>query len=235
MLEPYCSEFLIHAADVEGLQQGIDEALVSKLAEWCTIPVTYAGGGRNLGDLDRVKSSSAGKVDLTIGSALDIFGGSGVTFAECVEPAFILNLSQPTTPQQTPTSSLPENNLNLYRQLSSLSSIIKLPLLYSISPLHFRKPATPNSSLSSLAQVRYCPPPSPLSTYKNETRCIVAQRLELSNHHSITGSTKDPENGPAVAASIFTAVVVYAFFMVFCGIQAFLHVRSSRRGAISLR
>ncbi|PGH15774.1 1-(5-phosphoribosyl)-5-[(5-phosphoribosylamino)methylideneamino] imidazole-4-carboxamide isomerase [Helicocarpus griseus UAMH5409] len=85
MLEPYCSEFLIHAADVEGLQQGIDEALVSRLAEWCTIPVTYAGGGRNLGDLERVKTSSGGKVDLTIGSALDIFGGSGVTFAECVE------------------------------------------------------------------------------------------------------------------------------------------------------
>ncbi|KAK2774518.1 Enzyme that catalyzes the fourth step in the histidine pathway [Onygenales sp. PD_12] len=84
MLEPYCSEFLIHAADVEGLQQGIDEALVSKLAQWCTIPVTYAGGGRNLGDLDRVKASSGGKVDLTIGSALDIFGGSGVTFDECV-------------------------------------------------------------------------------------------------------------------------------------------------------
>ncbi|KAG5292874.1 5-proFAR isomerase [Histoplasma ohiense] len=85
MLEPYCSEFLIHAADVEGLQQGIDDALVSKLGEWCTIPVTYAGGGRNLGDLDRVKSGSGGKVDLTIGSALDIFGGSGVTFAECVK------------------------------------------------------------------------------------------------------------------------------------------------------
>ncbi|PGH23428.1 1-(5-phosphoribosyl)-5-[(5-phosphoribosylamino)methylideneamino] imidazole-4-carboxamide isomerase [Polytolypa hystricis UAMH7299] len=85
MLEPYCSEFLIHAADVEGLQQGIDEELVSKLAQWCTIPVTYAGGGRNLGDLDRVKESSGGKVDLTIGSALDIFGGSGVTFEECVQ------------------------------------------------------------------------------------------------------------------------------------------------------
>ncbi|OAT00229.1 uncharacterized protein BDCG_16531 [Blastomyces dermatitidis ER-3] len=58
--------------------------------------------------------------------------------------------------------------------------------------------------------------------------------LFKSNHHSITGSTKDPEDGTAVAASIFTAVVVYAFFIVFCGIQAFLHVRSSRRGAISL-
>ena len=85
LLEPYCSEFLIHAADVEGLQQGIDEELVSRLAEWCTIPVTYAGGGRGLADLEKVKSSSSGKVDLTIGSALDIFGGAGVTFDECVE------------------------------------------------------------------------------------------------------------------------------------------------------
>lgn len=84
LLEPYCSEFLIHAADVEGLQQGIDEELVSKLAQWCTIPITYAGGARSLQDLERVHSSSQGKVDLTIGSALDIFGGSGVTFDECI-------------------------------------------------------------------------------------------------------------------------------------------------------
>ncbi|GIK00505.1 enzyme that catalyzes the fourth step in the histidine pathway [Aspergillus viridinutans] len=84
MLEPYCSEFLIHAADVEGLQQGIDEELVAKLAEWCSIPITYAGGARSLQDLEKVHVSSHGKVDLTIGSALDIFGGSGVTFDECV-------------------------------------------------------------------------------------------------------------------------------------------------------
>lgn len=84
-LEPYCSEFLIHAADVEGLQQGVDEDLVAKLAKWCTIPVTYAGGARHLQDLEKVHVSSQGKVDLTIGSALDIFGGSGVTFDECIE------------------------------------------------------------------------------------------------------------------------------------------------------
>ncbi|KAF5873769.1 putative phosphoribosylformimino-5-aminoimidazole carboxamide ribotide isomerase protein [Botrytis fragariae] len=84
-LEPYCSEFLIHAADNEGLQKGIDEQLVEKLAQWCSIPVTYAGGGRNLQDLDNVKRLSDGKVDLTIGSALDVFGGSGVTFDECVQ------------------------------------------------------------------------------------------------------------------------------------------------------
>ncbi|TVY92790.1 1-(5-phosphoribosyl)-5-[(5-phosphoribosylamino)methylideneamino] imidazole-4-carboxamide isomerase [Lachnellula willkommii] len=84
-LEPYCSEFLIHAADNEGLQKGIDEKLVEKLAQWCSIPVTYAGGGRNLEDLDHVKRLSNGRVDLTIGSALDVFGGSGVTFDECVQ------------------------------------------------------------------------------------------------------------------------------------------------------
>ncbi|KAF2841460.1 phosphoribosylformimino-5-aminoimidazole carboxamide ribotide isomerase [Patellaria atrata CBS 101060] len=84
LLEPYCSEFLIHAADNEGLQQGIDHELVRKLAEWCTIPVTYAGGGRNMEDLETVQMLSNGKVDLTIGSALDIFGGSGVKFEDCV-------------------------------------------------------------------------------------------------------------------------------------------------------
>ena len=84
MLEPYCSEFLIHAADNEGLQQGIDRELVSRLAEWCSIPVTYAGGGRSLEDLKLVQSSSGGKVDLTIGSALDIFGGSGITLEDCI-------------------------------------------------------------------------------------------------------------------------------------------------------
>ncbi|KAI5246578.1 putative 5-proFAR isomerase His6 [Aureobasidium subglaciale] len=85
LLQPYCSEFLIHAADNEGLQQGIDEELVRKLSEWSSIPVTYAGGGRNLQDLELVESLSGGKVDLTIGSALDVFGGNGVKFDECCE------------------------------------------------------------------------------------------------------------------------------------------------------
>lgn len=84
LLTPHCSEFLIHAADVEGLCRGIDEDLVSALAKWCTIPVTYAGGGRSIDDLELVKKLSDGKVDLTIGSALDIFGGSGVKFEDVV-------------------------------------------------------------------------------------------------------------------------------------------------------
>lgn len=83
-LSKHCSEFLIHAADVEGLQAGIDEELVSTLGRYVTIPTTYAGGARSLADLQRVHELSGGNVDLTIGSALDIFGGSGVTLDDCI-------------------------------------------------------------------------------------------------------------------------------------------------------
>lgn len=83
-LSQHCDEFLIHAADVEGLQAGIDEDLVKLLGEACPIPVTYAGGARTLEDLKLVDQLSGGRVDLTIGSALDIFGGKGVTLEECI-------------------------------------------------------------------------------------------------------------------------------------------------------
>lgn len=84
-LSAHCAEFLVHAADVEGLQGGIDEALVELLGQSCEIPVTYAGGARSLEDLQRVSELSEGKVDLTIGSALDIFGGNGITLEECIK------------------------------------------------------------------------------------------------------------------------------------------------------
>ena len=84
-LAGHCSEFLIHAADVEGLQAGIDQELVKFLGDIASIPVTYAGGARSLEDLKLVHELSNGKVDLTIGSALDIFGGNGVTLNECIE------------------------------------------------------------------------------------------------------------------------------------------------------
>lgn len=84
-LSKYCSEFLIHAADVEGLCRGIDEDLVRALGKWVSIPTTYAGGAYKIEDLKMVKELSGGKVDLTFGSALDIFGGSGVFFRDCVE------------------------------------------------------------------------------------------------------------------------------------------------------
>jgi phosphoribosylformimino-5-aminoimidazole carboxamide ribotide isomerase len=80
----WCAEFLIHAADVEGLCRGIDTELVSKLAGWTSIPCTYAGGAKSLADLETVTRLGQGRVDLTIGSALDIFGGKGVKYGEAV-------------------------------------------------------------------------------------------------------------------------------------------------------
>jgi phosphoribosylformimino-5-aminoimidazole carboxamide ribotide isomerase len=81
----YCAEFLIHAVDVEGLCRGIDDELVEKLGAWSPIPMTYAGGANSLADLEAVTKLGQGKVDLTIGSALDIFGGSGVKYEDCVK------------------------------------------------------------------------------------------------------------------------------------------------------
>jgi len=83
-LAEQCDEFLVHAVDVEGLCSGIDEELVTRLGEWTPIPTTYAGGARTLADLELVERLGQGKVDLTIGSALDIFGGSGVRYEDAI-------------------------------------------------------------------------------------------------------------------------------------------------------
>jgi len=79
-----CAEFLVHAVDVEGLCLGIDQELVAKLGQWSPIPTTYAGGAKTLADLEETTRLGLGKVDLTIGSALDIFGGKGVLYADVV-------------------------------------------------------------------------------------------------------------------------------------------------------
>ena len=70
-----CAEFLVHGVDVEGKQQGMDEALVELLAEYCPIPCTYAGGVRSFDDLERLHAIGRGRIDVTVGSALDLFGG----------------------------------------------------------------------------------------------------------------------------------------------------------------
>lgn len=74
-IEQFCSELLIHAVDVEGKRSGMQEELVQDLALWTSIPTTYAGGVRSLEDLQKFKELSKGKLHVTIGSALDIFGG----------------------------------------------------------------------------------------------------------------------------------------------------------------
>ena len=83
-LAAFCSEFLVHAVDVEGLCGGVDLELVDKLAQWSPIRTTYAGGARSMIDLEEVTRVGKGRIDLTIGSALDIFGGQGVRYADAV-------------------------------------------------------------------------------------------------------------------------------------------------------
>ncbi len=75
-LAQYCNEFLIHAVDVEGKCRGVEEQLVARLGKWSPIPTTYAGGVASFADLELVKHLGQGKLDVTIGSALDLFGGS---------------------------------------------------------------------------------------------------------------------------------------------------------------
>ncbi|MEA4861751.1 MAG: phosphoribosylformimino-5-aminoimidazole carboxamide ribotide isomerase [Victivallaceae bacterium] len=78
MLEEFsrvCSEFLIHAVDVEGRQSGVDCDLIALLARFSPIPTTYAGGIRNFADIDLVEFAGADIIDYTVGSALNIFGG----------------------------------------------------------------------------------------------------------------------------------------------------------------
>jgi phosphoribosylformimino-5-aminoimidazole carboxamide ribotide isomerase len=84
-LEPYCAEFLVHAADVEGKCEGIDTELVRRLGDWVSLPTTYAGGARRLADIALVDQLSDGKIDLTIGSALDIFGGGLVRYEDAAK------------------------------------------------------------------------------------------------------------------------------------------------------
>lgn len=83
-LGAYCAEFLVHAVDVEGLCQGVDLLLVEMLGRWSPLRTTYAGGAKSIEDLRQVRQVSGGRVDLTIGSALDIFGGTGVRYEDAV-------------------------------------------------------------------------------------------------------------------------------------------------------
>ena len=71
----YCDEFLVHAVDVEGKNNGVEKELLPLLGGWGKIPVTYAGGVHSFEDLDLVKRLGCKKVDVTIGSALDLYGG----------------------------------------------------------------------------------------------------------------------------------------------------------------
>ncbi len=79
-----CDEFLVHAVDVEGKCMGVDDRLINLLADHATVPITYAGGVGSMDDLRLILEAGKGRLDATVGSALDIFGGSGVTYDEVV-------------------------------------------------------------------------------------------------------------------------------------------------------
>ena len=85
-LSVYCDEFLIHGVDVEGKGAGMETELVRMLGSWDGIPITYAGGIGSMEDLERFRKESGGKVDFTIGSALDLFGGK-IPYAEVCKSA----------------------------------------------------------------------------------------------------------------------------------------------------
>ena len=84
ILSGFCDEFLIHGVDVEGKQQGMDDDLIKLLADHCPIPSVYAGGVRNFADLEKLDRIGQGRIDVTIGSALDIFGGD-MSYREVVD------------------------------------------------------------------------------------------------------------------------------------------------------
>lgn len=79
-----CDEFLVHAADVEGQCSGIETELVCRLAQWSPLPVTYAGGVQNIQDMELIRDLGENRLHATVGSALDIFGGSTMTYDEVV-------------------------------------------------------------------------------------------------------------------------------------------------------
>lgn len=97
-LSNWCSEYLIHAVDAEGKKQGVDKSVLSILASWeGSLPITYAGGVSSFSDLSLIRKEGRGKIDVTIGSALSLFGGS-MDFDKVLE--FIRNqeeLHEPST------------------------------------------------------------------------------------------------------------------------------------------
>lgn len=86
MLASFCDEFLIHAVDVEGKVAGIENELVSLLGSWNRIPITYAGGIRSEEDIHTIRELGRGRIHITVGSALSLYGG-GLDFDRVMQCA----------------------------------------------------------------------------------------------------------------------------------------------------
>ena len=83
-LGSYCDEFLVHAVDVEGKAHGVETELAALLSEYTGRPVTYAGGVGSMKDIEDLRTYGKGRLDVTVGSALDLFGGT-IPFTELVK------------------------------------------------------------------------------------------------------------------------------------------------------
>jgi phosphoribosylformimino-5-aminoimidazole carboxamide ribotide isomerase len=84
-LAGFCDEFLVHGVDVEGRCRGIESDLVERLGRWVNIPCTYAGGISGTADIEAIETLGRGRLDFTVGSALDIFGGRDLCYRDMVE------------------------------------------------------------------------------------------------------------------------------------------------------
>lgn len=83
-LSCFCDEFLIHAVDAEGKAKGVEKGVAELMGESCLLPSTYAGGISSMEDIEVLRKAGAGKIDFTVGSALDLFGGT-IPFSGLVE------------------------------------------------------------------------------------------------------------------------------------------------------
>ena len=83
-LSSYASEFLVHAVDVEGKANGVEKELIQLLGDWGKIPVTYAGGVHSFDDIKTIKELGKNHLNVTIGSALDLFGGT-LSYKEVID------------------------------------------------------------------------------------------------------------------------------------------------------
>lgn len=84
-LAGFCDEFLVHGVDVEGRCRGIESDLVEQLGRWVNIPCTYAGGISTMTDIEAIEILGQGRLDFTVGSALDIFGGRKLCYRDLAE------------------------------------------------------------------------------------------------------------------------------------------------------
>ncbi|MFZ2689722.1 MAG: HisA/HisF-related TIM barrel protein, partial [Blautia wexlerae] len=83
-LGSYCDEFLVHAVDVEGKARGVETELASLLGEYKGNSVTYAGGVGSMKDIEDLRKYGKDRLDVTVGSALDLFGGN-ISFSELIK------------------------------------------------------------------------------------------------------------------------------------------------------